>query len=397
MTDWLKARPTLCFVGIALGAQALPELFDLISQAKPELLLLLPKMMKAKITPIIILSLVIGVLYGSYLLTSEQEPQPLKKPQATKTIIQPAKKPQTVITQRMDSGYPEPAVGFANPVIDDAGLHTKLNQILTTLRPDEPIRLSDLSHVAQCQSCLQLLQEHLLAGNLSKKQLAQLANALGRSNHAEFAVMLVDTIEKMMQHSTSSKRSTVLIDALAKFNSAQTASEFSNYLASEREIPRPLQDALINNINETANRSQVAADIVRQFNDTDNAAVREKLLAIDHPEALALISSQAQEQNNTELFNQTNEQLKSNPSKYALDALLAMPQMQSADTDQVNQVVESAYQLANRQFSGNRLDYIEEQLAQNAYSEQDKSLVLDILTHSEDPVRSAEIIARYSN
>ncbi|MDP2901538.1 MAG: hypothetical protein Q8N96_00285 [Methylovulum sp.] len=352
--------------------------------------------MKAKISPIILLSLVSSVLYGRYLLTSEPEAQPLENPQITKAISQPAKKPPTVITQKMDWNTPKPTDSFANPNIDDAGLHAKLNQRLTTLTPDEPIRLSNLSYIAQCPSCLQVLQDHLLAGNLSKQQLAQLANSLSRSNHPEFAAMLVDTIEKMLQQSANSKRGAVLMNALAKFNSAQIANTFVNYLASEREIPRPLQDALTNNINETSNRAQVAADLVKQFNGTDNAAMREKLLAIDHPEALAQISAQALEQNNTELYNQANEQLKSNPSKYALDALLALPQMQSADTDQVSQVVESAYQLANRQFSGNRLDYIEEKLALNAYSEQDKSLVLDILTHSEDPVRSAEIIAKYS-
>ncbi|MFI3157589.1 MAG: hypothetical protein QX199_15685 [Methylococcaceae bacterium] len=350
--------------------------------------------MKAKISHIIILSLVSSVLYGRYLLTPEQEAQPVK-PSAAKVIAQAYKKPQPAITQAMNWDYAESAVEHAP--IDETSLYAQLNDMLTALKTDQGIQLFDLTDVAHCSSCLALLQNYLLTGNLTNKQLAQLANSLNRGNHSELAVMLAETVAKMMHQSSDSKRNALLINALAKFNSAQVAKAFSSYLLSDNKMPLLLRDALINNINETTNRSQVAADLVKQFNDTDNAAVHEKLLAINHPEALAQISAQALEQNNTELYNQANEQLKSNPSKYALDALLAMPQMQSANTDQVNQVVESAYQLANRQFSGNRLDYIEEKLALNAYSEQDKSLVLDILTHSEDPVRSAEIIAKFSN
>jgi hypothetical protein len=215
-------------------------------------------------------------------------------------------------------------------------------------------------------------------------------------NQPELAAMLVETIAEMVHQSSGNERNESLINALEKFNSVQVAKVFSNYLLSDKKIPLPLHYALIDNINETAYRSQVAADLVKRFNETGGAAVRDKLLAINHPEALAQISSQALEQNNFELYQQTNELLKSNPSKYALDALLAMPQMQSADTDQVNQIIESAYQLAYRQFSGNRLDYIEEKLAQGAYSERNKSLILDILTYSEDQIRSAEIIDKFS-
>jgi hypothetical protein len=125
--------------------------------------------------------------------------------------------------------------------------------------------------------------------------------------------------------------------------------------------------------------------------------VREKLLAINHPETLVQISSQALVQDDIELYKQANEQLTSNPSKYTLNALLSMEQMKSVDTEETNKIVNTAYQLAERQFSGNRLDYIEANLAQGVYSEQEKSLVLDVLTHSEDQLRSSEIIAKFSN
>ena len=351
--------------------------------------------MKANLNHVIILLLVGGALFGRYLLIPEQKSQPLENPKITKVFIPSSKKPQTVVTQKMDWVYPESAIEHAP--IDEASLYAQLNDTLTAFRPDQPIQLFDLTGIAHCSRCLALLQNYLLTSNLTNKQLAQLANSLSRGNHPELATLLAETVAKMMHQSNDSKRNALLINALAKFNSAQVAKAFSSYLISDNKMPLPLRDALINNINETSNRFQVATDIVKQFNATNEVTVRDKLLNINHPEALAQIGSQALEQNNTELYNQTNEQLKSNPSKYALDALLSMSQINPTDTPQVNQVVESAYQLANRQFSGNRLDYIEQKLTQGAYSEQDKSLVLDILTHSEDQIRSSEIIAKFSN
>lgn len=358
---------------------------------------LLLRTMKVKINHIIILSVLSSVLYGRYLLMPEQESQPEKKLPAAKVIVQAPKKSQPALTQPMNLGYSEPVEEYESNPIDEASRLAELKELLTTVKPEQAIPLFDLNGISHCPSCLELLQHYLLTNNLTNTQLSELVNLLSQSNHSELATMLVETIAKMMHQSSDSDRNELLINALEKFNSVQVAKTFSSYLVSDNEIPLPLRYALINNINETANRSQVAADLVKRFNETDKAAVRDKLLAINHPEALAQISSQALEQNNFELYQQTNELLKSNPSKYALDALLSMPQMQSDDTDQVNQIVESGYQLAYRQFSGNRLDYIEEKLAQGAYSEQNKSLVLDILTHSEDQIRSAEIIDKFSN
>ena len=344
--------------------------------------------MKAKISHLIILSLASGILYGRYLLKPEQETPSAKKPQAAKVIAQSS----PVIIQNTSWNIPKPAVDFDSPPIDDISLRADLNAMLTTLRPDERIQLADISNIAHCASCVQLLKDYLLAGNLSKKQLAQLANSLSRGNHPELATMLVETIEKMLR-SGQGKRGELVMNALVTFNSAQVAQRFSDYLASTPEIPRSLQDALINNINETTNRRQVAADLVKQFNAMNDVAGREKLLAIDHPEALAQINSQALAQGNAELYNQTIEQLKSNPSKYALDAVLALKDTPSVD----NQLLDAAYTLANRQLSGNRLDYIENKLAQGGYSEQDKSIVLDVLTHSEDQVRGSEIVAKFTH
>jgi hypothetical protein len=292
----------------------------------------------------------------------------------------------------------EHTASFENSAIDEASLQIYLNKTLTKLHPNDFVQLSNLGNIARCPSCLSSLQNYLLTVNFSETQLTQLVDALSVANHPEFAAMLLETVEKIAKKSSDDPHEVILINALAKFNSAQVAKMFANYLVSDRKISPPLQEALKNSINETTTgRGQIAADIVKQFNETNDVAVREKLLTIDHPEALAQISSQALQDGDIKLHDQTNEQLKSNPSRYTLDALLSMEQMKSANIDQVNQIVDAAYQLAERQFSGNRLDYIEAKLAQGVYSEQDRSLILDVLSHSEDKIRSSEIIAKFSN
>jgi hypothetical protein len=353
--------------------------------------------MKIKVGHLIILSVVSSVSLGRYLLTPE--PASVEKPKATEIIVQSTKESsQPTIKQRMDWLPQQSAVTFESPVLDEVSLQINLNKTLTTLRPDESVHLSNLSRIAHCPSCLQSLQNYLLTVNFSEAQLTQLVDALSVANHPEFAILLIETVEKIAQRSADDPHEAILINALAKFNSAQVAKMFANYLVSDRKISQPLQDALKNSINETTTgRGQIAADIVKQFNETHDVTVREKLLTIDQPEALAQISSQALQDGDIKLHDQTNEQLKSNPSRYTLDALLSMEQIKSANIDQVNQVVDAAYQLAARQFSGNRLDYIEAKLAQGVYSEQDRSLILDVLSHSEDKTRSSEIIAKFSN
>lgn len=353
--------------------------------------------MKVKTSHIIILLLTGSVLYGRYGLMSQQS-QPEREPSTTKVKAGAAKKLQTVIaTRAMNWHDPEPAAESETQPIALANIPSQLNEALTALQADQEIQSLDLKEIIRCTDCLKLLQKTMLSDNLSNKQLAQLTNLLTQDNHPELATFLIETTVKMLHQSNNSQRNTLFINALEKFDSVQVAKTFSDYLLSHENSPLPLHEALLTSINETTNRSQVAADIVKQFNDSADAAIREKLLAINHPKALAQISVQALAEHNTELYNQALDLLKTNPSKYALDALLAMPQMQSSNPDEVNQIVESAYQLANAQFSGNRLDFIEQKLAQGGYSEQNKALVLDILSHSEDQLRSAEIIARFSN
>lgn len=352
--------------------------------------------MKVKTSHIIFLFLISSVLYGRYLLMPQKQPE--KKLSAAKAIVETPKKVRAVTTTKsMDWTYADPVAEFETKSIEQANIPTQLSEVLTALQANQEIQSLDLAEIIHCSSCLELLQKTLLSGNLSNKQLAQLASLLTQDNHPELATLLIETTAKMLHQSSNSQRNTLLINALAKFNSVEVAKTFTDYLLGNENIPLLLHEALLTSINETSNRTQVAAAIVEQFNDSNDAVIRDKFLEINHPEALAQISVQALTANNTELYNQALELLKTNPSQYALDALLAMPQMQSSNADEVNQIVESAYQLAYAQFSGNRLDFIEQKLAQGSYSEQNKALVLDILSHSEDQLRSAEIIARFSN
>jgi hypothetical protein len=354
--------------------------------------------MNVKLSHLIFLPIAGSVLLGGYLLTSKPEITLIEKPRTTETVEQTIQKktPRPTIKHKTDSVYPELTV--EQPVIDEASLLANLNKTLIAMNTDESVRLADLNSIAQCPSCLAMLKNHMLTSTLSDQQLTQLVNSLSEASHPEFATLLIETVEKITQQSADDPHEAILINALAQFDSVQVEKDFSSYLVSDRNISKPLQDALINSINEsTTNRAQVANELVKQFNDTHDASVREKLLAINHPESLAQISLQALEQDDIELYKQANEQLKSNPSRYTLDALLSMEQMKSANIDQVNQIIDTSYQFAERQLSGNRLDYIEANLAQGGYSEQEKSLVLDILSHSEDKIRRDEIIAKYSN
>ena len=360
--------------------------------------------MKAKISHLIFLSLASSVLFGGYLLTPKSNLAPIKESQeleTTQPIVQltPKKPLQSTVKQTINTAtYSKPAVIAQQLMINEASLQANLNKTLIAMNTDESVRLSDLNRIAQCYSCMQMLQNYLLTNNLSDQQLTQLVDSLVATNHPEMANMLLKTVEEMAQQSEDSTRETILINSLAKFDSAPVAKVFSNYLLRDQEISKPLQEALTNSINETTtNRVQVANELIKQFNETDDVTVQEKLLAINHPETLVQISSQALAQDDIELYKQVNEQLTSNPSKYTLNALLSMAQMKSANTEEANKIVDTAYQLAERQFSGNRLDYIEANLAQGAYSEQEKSLVLDVLTYSEDQLRSSEIIAKFSN
>ena len=250
--------------------------------------------------------------------------------------------------------------------------------------------------IAECKNCLILLRNYFLSEQLTVKQKLQLSELLSKTNHPAFAVLLVDVIEKSVKTLGNTEFNIELTDKLKYFNSEKIARQFSNYLVSNQNTPMLLQDALINNINETSDRSKVALDIASQFNASNDPMVREKLLAINHPESLAQLHVQAIEQGNNELINRTLEQLKSNPSRFTLNTMLSLLHKSKLDPNENTQIVDAVHQLANRQLSGYRLDYIENQLAQGTYSNEDKLLVFDVLAHSEDVVRGAEIIAKFS-
>lgn len=347
--------------------------------------------MKVKLKYIVIPLAGSGILFACFLLTNEQEKVEAKEV----NVIQNIAKPSHKFSNKTQKNNFEFASNFKNTPNKEDHFYVQLDRILNLKSYELPI--INLADIAQCPICLQSLQDVLLAGNLSENQLTQLVNLLGNGNHPEIAGMLVETISIGMKQGIDNKRTGILLNGLEKFNSTQIADQFSHYLVDEHAIPFELQNVLTTNIDATTNRTEVAANIVKQFYETGDPAVREKLLSINHPEALALINTQALEQGDTELYQQTSELLKSNPSKYALDALLSLRQMQYADIEQTDNLIESARQLASRQFSGNRLDYIESKLAQGAYPEQDKLLILDILTYSEDKIRSFEIINKFTN
>lgn len=284
--------------------------------------------------------------------------------------------------------------------IDEEALAETLRQVLENYRLKKSgqfLSIKMLGLIARCGLCTQRLQDEMIYGDWSPQRLSGLTGWLTKGNHPELAGLLTETAMTLLNDQKDSKRFLVLAESLKSFSSPQTARYFTHYLVDARDIPVELQEALAVSIGSSTGRFEVAADIVLAFNGSLDAETQQKLLAINHPEAIAQINTQALAVSDTELYRQTRLQLESNASVHTLDALLSMPQMQYAEQGAANPVTETAYQLARQQLSGNRLDYIEDKLAQGAYSAQDKPVVLDVLAHSEDAIRANEIIAKFSN
>jgi len=281
---------------------------------------------------------------------------------------------------------------FNNQIYPQPNLYTDLTNQLTALNPNSTVRLNHINQLAQCADCLELLTS-ALTHSLSAKQAIQLANSLSRTQKPEFANLLAKTIETLF-HEKQTERAEQLLSGLMNFKTTAIGKQFIHYL-SNTDLPFALQNTLSSTIDNISNREQIANEIVSTFNQS-NDETKQRLLAIDNPESLAQLNRQALLENNTALYEKTLEQLKSNPSPYALDTLLTLKNDAVSNTSELETWKNATYDLAQRQFSGNRLDYIENKLAQNGYSEQDKTIVLDILSHSEDMIRASEIINKFS-
>lgn len=353
--------------------------------------------MKIKLVHSLIIIVSSSILYGGYKLLSEPLAQN-RQLVIKKTIANPEKKTIAPKTKQFTNHLTINTTRLQTPP-SEATVYNSLNQSLTALMPNQSVNIQDLNLIASCNSCLQLIQGVLLKDRLSNQQFSQLTRALSKGNHRELAQMLVETAEKM-QHNISDKdhqRFSILADSLTRFHSANIAEYFSNYLVNEKNIPIELVEAFATSIDHSVERSEIANNLLSKFMDTTDVEARDKLLALGQPEFLSKINTLALEENDYELYQKTLDQLSSTPSEYALDTLLAMPQMQSGDTEEITQLTEIGKQLAYRQLSGSRLDHIEEKLINNSYSEQEKTFVLDILQHSEDAVRGSQIIAKFSS
>lgn len=354
--------------------------------------------MKTKLTSLIFITITSSFLYGYYWLLSDDEPLAEKQEQI-QTVKLNLKTPEKISYRvKTDTSWmtSNSTVDFANNIMDEASVYNNLNSALTNLKTDSSIQLPDLGAAANCRECLELLQMQLLSDHLTDSQKAQLAELMAVNNKLSFAALLLGTLDKIVQSGGNSILISALTNSLGHFNSAEVAQNFSQYLSSDRKISATLQQVLANNINQTSNRTQVAIDIAKLFDATDNETVQNRLLAIDHPEALAKIHEQALTEGNTSLANRTLQQLQSNPSPYSMDSILGLLHSSPVDSSIKPELIDAVHQLANRQLSGYRLDYIENRLAQGAYSEEDKLLVFDILAHSEDTVRGTEIIAKFA-
>lgn len=296
-------------------------------------------------------------------------------------------------TSIVDKGTKKNQSENAN-VID---FYAELNLALSS--PDVNKKLSNLVRLndfAKCVSCLPVLKDYLLSDNLSDAQVQAFVNSVIASNNSEMASMLLDAAATMIAQDGYSQRSQFLMDALERVDSSDIAKSFSDYLVSHQDISPELQRSIVDSINNASDRDKVAGYIAEQFMLNADDTVRDKLLSIDHPEALEKIGVAALEQGDNTLYAKVIDRIDSNPSEHTFNVLLSMAHTQdsTSQTDQTS-LTEVAQQWAYHQLSGSRLDFIEKQLAQGLIADHDKQLVWEMLKHSEDQVRGREIIAKF--
>ena len=77
------------------------------------------------------------------------------------------------------------------------------------------------------------------------------------------------------------------------------------------------------------------------------------------------------------------------------DVIRTMAQTNISDASELKKIEDMAKQWAYRQLSGERLDFIEEQLANGKLSEAEMPLVLNMLENSEDQIHGHEIISKF--
>ena len=313
-------------------------------------------------------------------------------PNSTEETVNKQTNAYTPATSNINSHSSFHLSDFNSSIYPQQDLYADLNNQLTELNSDSILRLNHINQLAKCADCLELLAS-ALTHSLSAKQAIQLANSLSRTQKPEFADLLVKTIEALFREKRT-ERAEQLLNSLMNFKTPVIGKQFIHYL-SDTDLPFALQNTLSSIIDNISNREQIANEIVSAFNQSNNE-IKQRLLAIDNPESLAQLNRQALLENNTALYEKTLEQLKSNPSPYALDDLLSLKNNTIFTESENKSFIQTAYNLAQRQFSGNRLDYIETKLAQNSYSEQDKSLVLDVLSNSEDIARASAIINKFA-
>lgn len=276
-------------------------------------------------------------------------------------------------------------------------VYSELEGVFLGLKLDEQVQFPfDAEFIAKCEECIQLLRDRLLSGNLLGEQFEQLVDWLSQSDHPELADMLLSAVATMIAQDGYTERSGIIVSSLENFTSTEVANGFADYYVNNQNAVPELQESLLRVINNATDRDQVGSYIAEKFATVIDPYMRDKLLEINHPESLEKISALALGQGDAGLYSSVVEQIKSNPSQHAFDVLLSMYQTQSAGYfDGAVSVEEVATQWAYHQLSGSRLDFIEEQLAQGYFSEQDKQLTLAILKHSEDQVRGREIIAKF--
>ncbi|MCX7092431.1 MAG: hypothetical protein NTY50_03110 [Methylobacter sp.] len=355
--------------------------------------------MSLKFNNLILISVItFGLALGLNLFFNKQSHQPVNKINNRKTplIASPVifnNHSKTTLLETEDKSQPQ----VIYPTTDEQR-YQKTLYLLDAFRQgksNELLSKQNLAILARCSSCQTLLRNELLLSVVSGKNLSRLANGLTLNNHAPLAKILVEVASEISKQSDNKEHLVILSQAISQFNSPKIADFFTDYLLNNQDIPFELLDALPRSINASSQRIQIAESITKRFQETTEPETQDKLLAIDHPEALVKITQLALEQDDKDLYDKTIERIKSNPSKYTFNVLRSMLKTQANNEAQTESVQELAKQWANRQLSGNRLDFVEAQLVKDSLSEEEKMLVLNMLENSEDKTRGQEIITKF--
>lgn len=241
-------------------------------------------------------------------------------------------------------------------------------------------------NLKNCNICFQLIKQELTNNNnVTIEKVDALLSALQENN--EVANLLIESVILRIKQQGNSvdTNSAKIMSKIASFSTLETA-KISIENIKNNNLPIELKNVLIEQIDNTKDRAAIADYLMTTFKDDKSI-----LIEIAHPETLALLLKQNDEEFNTFI----EEPLVENGSKYTALVFLDLFKKANNNTEKQEKIINMAQQWASNQLSGSRIDFIEENLSKNLFSSEDKILIEKILNNAEDQSKSAYLLQKY--